>query len=600
MAAQKKIPKRSEVDKQYTWATEDLFATDELWEKALEDAKKYIPMAETYKGRLGESADTLYGFLKARDEANLKIGRLANYAMRKSDEDTANSFYNAMKGKLMSYLVANESAYAFVTPEIIAIDDAKLDGFMQQKPELKEYERLLSRIRRMKAHTLSDAEERIMALAGQMSNAPGEIGSAFRNADIRFPDIHDAEGNALQVTQGSFIPLMENGDVNVRKAAFESMYHTFASFKHTTAAFLDAQMKTLIFNAQARHYDSTLEAALDETEVPVQVYHNLIEAVHNNIEHLHKYVNLRKKLMGVDELHMYDLYTPIVSNATKKIPYEEAKEIILKALAPLGQDYLDILKEGFSNRWIDVYENEGKRSGAYSSGGDPHPYVLLNQQDTLDSMFTIAHEMGHALHSYHSIKHQPPCNAHYVIFVAEVASTCNEVLLVKYLLNNTTDKRERAYLINHFLESFRGTVYRQTMFAEFELAFNEIAARGEGITAEALSEIYRTLNADYYGPNIVVDDQIAVEWARIPHFYYQYYVYQYATGFSAAIALSNRILNEGAPAVTDYLGFLSGGSSKPPIELLKGAGVDMTTSEPTAAALAYFDELIDELADALR
>lgn len=274
--------------------------------------------------------------------------------MRKSDEDTANSFYNAMKGKLMSYLVANESAYAFVTPEIIAIDDAKLDGFMQQKPELKEYERLLSRIRRMKAHTLSDAEERIMALAGQMSNAPGEIGSAFRNADIRFPDIHDAEGNALQVTQGSFIPLMENGDVNVRKAAFESMYHTFASFKHTTAAFLDAQMKTLIFNAQARHYDSTLEAALDETEVPVQVYHNLIEAVHNNIEHLHKYVNLRKKLMGVDELHMYDLYTPIVSNATKKIPYEEAKEIILKALAPLGQDYLDILKEGFSNRWIDV------------------------------------------------------------------------------------------------------------------------------------------------------------------------------------------------------------------------------------------------------
>ena len=305
MAAQKKIPKRSEVDKQYTWATEDLFATDELWEKALEDAKKYIPMAETYKGRLGESADTLYGFLKARDEANLKIGRLANYAMRKSDEDTANSFYNAMRGKLMSYLVANESAYAFVTPEIIAIDDTKLDGFMQQKPELKEYERLLSRIRRMKAHTLSDAEERIMALAGQMSNAPGEIGSAFRNADIRFPDIHDAEGNALQVTQGSFIPLMENGDVNVRKAAFESLYHTFASFKHTTAAFLDAQMKTLIFNAQARHYDSTLEAALDETEVPVQVYHNLIDAVHNNIEHLHKYVNLRKKLMGVDELHIH-------------------------------------------------------------------------------------------------------------------------------------------------------------------------------------------------------------------------------------------------------------------------------------------------------
>ena len=595
MAAQKKIPKRSEVDKQYTWATEDLFATDELWEKALEDAKKYIPMAETYKGRLGESADTLYGFLKARDEANLKIGRLANYAMRKSDEDTANSFYNAMKGKLMSYLVANESAYAFVTPEIIAIDDAKLDGFMQQKPELKEYERLLSRIRRMKAHTLSDAEERIMALAGQMSNAPGEIGSAFRNADIRFPDIRDAEGNALQVTQGSFIPLMENEDVNVRKAAFESLYHTFASFKHTTAAFLDAQMKTLIFNAQARHYDSTLEAALDETEVPVQVYHNLIEAVHNNIEHLHKYVNLRKKLMGVDELHMYDLYTPIVSDATKKIPYEEAKEIILKALAPLGQDYLDILKEGFNNRWIDVYENEGKRSGAYSSGGDPHPYVLLNQQDTLDSMFTIAHEMGHALHSYHSIKHQPPCNAHYVIFVAEVASTCNEVLLVKYLLNNTTDKRERAYLINHFLESFRGTVYRQTMFAEFELFMSRLAESGTALTADALCDKYYELNKFYFGDGITVDKEIAEEWARIPHFFYNFYVFQYATGFSAACAIANRILTEGETAVADYKKFLSAGGSMDPISILKLAGVDMTTAAPVNEALKLFGELIDEM-----
>ena len=595
MAAQKKIPKRSEVDKQYTWATEDLFATDELWEKALEDAKKYIPMAEAYKGRLGESADTLYGFLKARDEANLKIGRLANYTMRKSDEDTANSLYNAMKGKLMSFLVAYESAYSFVVPEIIAIDDAKLEAFMSEKKELKEYERLLSSIRRRKAHTLSNAEERIMALAGQMSNAPGEIGSAFRNADIRFPDIHDAEGNALQVTQGSFIPLMENGDVNVRKAAFESMYHTFASFKHTTAAFLDAQMKTLIFNAQARHYDSTLEAALDETEVPVQVYHNLIEAVHNNIEHLHKYVNLRKKLMGVDELHMYDLYTPIVSDATKKIPYEEAKEIIPKALAPLGQDYLDILKEGFNNRWIDVYENEGKRSGAYSSGGDPHPYVLLNQQDTLDSMFTIAHEMGHALHSYHSIKHQPPCNAHYVIFVAEVASTCNEVLLVKYLLNNTTDKRERAYLINHFLESFRGTVYRQTMFAEFEKIMGEAAEGGQALTADFLCKAYHDLNKLYYGDQMVVDQGIAMEWARIPHFYYDYYVFQYATGFSAAIAIAMRILKEGAPAVADYKKFLSSGGSQDPISLLKIAGVDMASPKPVNDALELFGQLLDEM-----
>jgi oligoendopeptidase F len=595
MAAQKKIPKRSEVEKKYTWATEDIFASDELWEKALEEAKQAISLADNFKGKLGESADTLYAYLKAQDEFSRKANLLANYAMRKSDEDTSNSFYNAMKGKLMSYVVSLESAFSFATPEIIAIDDNKLEGFMNEKPELKEYKRLLERMRRRKAHTLSDAEERILALAGQICETPGEIGSAFRNADLRFPDIQDSEGNTLQVTQGSYVPLLESPDVNVRKAAFESLYHTYASFKNTTAAFLDGQMKALIFNARARHYNSTLEAALDSTEVPVQVYHNLIEAVHSNIEYMHKYINLRKKLMKVDELHMYDLYTPIVNDANKKFPYEEAKETVIKALAPLGEDYISILKEGFNNRWIDVYENEGKRGGAYSSGGDPHPYVLLNHQDTLDSMFTIAHEMGHSLHTYYSIKNQPPCNADYVIFVAEVASTCNEVLLMKYLLNNTNDKRERAYLINHFLESFRGTLYRQTMFAEFELYMSQLAESGAALTADALCDKYYELNKFYFGDGITVDKEIAEEWARIPHFFYNFYVFQYATGFSAACAIANRILTEGETAVQDYKKFLSAGSSMDPISILKLAGVDMTTAAPVNDALKLFNELLDEM-----
>lgn len=599
MAQQKKIPKRSEVDKKYTWATEDLFATDELWAQALEEARELIPAASKFKGTLGQSAEQLYNFLTTRDEVSLKLHRLANYAMHKSDEDTANSFYNEMKGKLMSFLVALESALSFATPEIIAIGDETLADFLAKKPELKVYSRQLELIRRRKAHTLSDAEERIMSLAGQMTSAPTDIGSAFRNADIRFPDIHDAEGNALQLTQGSYIPLMEDADVNVRKAAFETLYHTYAGFKNTTAAFLNAQMKTLIFNAQARNYSSTLEAALDETEVPVQVYHNLIEAVHANMEYLHKYIRLRKRLMGVDELHMYDLYTPIVNDAAKEIPYEEAKEIIIKALAPLGEDYISILKEGFNNRWIDVYENEGKRGGAYSSGGVPHPYVLLNQKDTLDSMFTIAHEMGHALHSYHSIKNQPACNSHYVIFVAEVASTCNEVLLMKYLLGSTTDKRERAYLINHFLESFRGTVYRQTMFAEFELFMSQLAESGAALTADALCKKYYELNKLYFGDAITVDEEISHEWARIPHFFYNFYVFQYATGFSAACAIANRILNEGEKAVADYKKFLSAGNSMDPISILKLAGVDMTTAAPVNDALKLFGELIDEMEELL-
>ena len=417
----------------------------------------------------------------------------------------------------------------------------------------------------------------------------------FADADLKFPPAVDSAGNEHELTHGSYIPLMHSTDRVLRKSAFQSLYSMYGKFRNTAAAILTAQVKQLKFHADARRYPSTLHMSLDSSNVPTEVYTNLIQAVHDNMQPMYRYVALRKKLLGVDELHMYDLYTPIVADANEKIPYEQAKETVLRALAPMGEDYLNILREGFDNRWIDVYENVGKCSGAYSAGLRVHPYVLLNYADTLDSMFTLAHEMGHAIHSYLSNKNQPVIYSDYVIFVAEVASTCNEALLMQYLLNNTTDPRKRAYLINYFLEQFRTTLYRQTMFAEFELEINRRNEAGESLTAEVYNQIYHDLNVRYFGDGIVIDPEIDLEWARIPHFYYDYYVYQYATGYAAAIALSRRILREGEPAVRDYLEFLSGGCSKDPISLLRGAGVDMATTQPITEALRLFDELIDEM-----
>ncbi|MBR3299006.1 MAG: oligoendopeptidase F [Clostridia bacterium] len=595
MAKQKFVPKRSEVKKEYTWATEDIFASDELFFEALEEARVLPEKLDSYRGRLAESAEALYDYLVFSDECSLKLSRLGMYCMRKGDEDTANSFYQGMKGKFMSLYVQFASASSFDTPEINAIPDEVLDGFYAQKPELEGYRRLLEKMRSQREHTLSDAEEKLLAAARDISGAPGEIASNFRNADLKFPSITDSEGNELRVTAGSYSPLIESEDRTVRKAAFESLLGTYKSFENTAASFLNAQMKQLTFYSRARKYGSNLEAALASTEVPVSVYHNLINTVNANLGCMHRYMQLRKRMLGLDELHMYDLHVAMLPNADSEVPYERAKEIIIEALAPLGEEYLGILKEGFNNRWIDVYENEGKRSGAYSAGGVPHPYVLLNQKDTLDSMFTIAHEMGHALHSYYSTKNQPVAYRGYVIFVAEVASTCNEVLLVKHLLANTKDKKERAYLINHFLDQFKSTVYRQTMFAEFELWMNERVESGEALTAEMMNEAYYELNKKYFGESVCVDRLIEIEWARVPHFFYNYYVFQYATGFSAAVAIANRILKEGESAVKDYKKFLSGGSSTDPISLLKIAGVDMATAKPIEDALALFSELIDEM-----
>lgn len=590
------IPKRSEVPEEMTWNLKDMFESDQAWMAEYEAMKEFPAKIAAFQGTLARSAQDLLAWFRLQDEIELRLGVLMGYASCKGDEDTGNSFYQDVRGKAMNVYVSIASAAAFATPEIMAIADETLDRFYAQQPELETYRRSLYQIRRRKDHILSPAEERLLASAGEMANASENIAGVFRNADQIFPDVTDSQGNVHPLTDATFVPLLTSPDRELRCRAFETYYKQLGQYKNTIAATLDGQFKQLCFFSNARHYDSTIQASLDATEVPVPVYMNLIEAVHNNLDKMYRYVALRKKLLGVDELHMYDVYTPIVADADQAITYEQAKETVLEALQVLGDDYVDLLKEGFSNRWIDVYENVGKRSGAYSSGNSrPHPYVLLNHKDNLDCQFTLAHEMGHALHSYHSCKYQPVSTSDYVIFVAEVASTCNEVLLMRHLLKKTTDKKQRAYLINHFMDQFKGTVYRQTMFAEFELAMGKMAESGQALTADALCQKYHALNKLYFGPDMVSDDQIALEWARIPHFFYNYYVFQYATGFSAAVAIANRILKEGAPAVADYKKFLSGGCSTDPISLLKIAGVDMSSPEPVNSALALFGELVDEM-----
>ena len=590
------IPERNEIPEEYTWDLRDLFPDDEAWTAEFQALTALPAEIAAYAGTLGERPGRLLDWLKLSDEVGVRLEKLLGYASRKSDQDIADGFYQDMRSKAVACYVGIAGASAFATPELLAIPDDTLDRFYAECPALEVYRRSLTRIRRMRDHILSPAEEKLLAGAGEMADAPDAIASALRNADLRFEDAIDSEGKAHPLSTGTFGPLMESEDRALRKSAFENLYAKFGEFKNTVAATLDAQFKKLRFFSDARRYPTTLAAALDGTEVPESVYLNLIEAVHRNLDAMYRYVALRKKLLGVDELHMYDVYTPVVKDAAVKIPYEEAKATVLDALSVLGEDYVELLKTGFSSRWIDVYENRGKRSGAYSSGSArPHPYVLLNQKDTLDSMFTIAHEMGHALHSWYSCHNQPVNTSDYVIFVAEVASTCNEILLMRYLLNRTKDVKERAYLINHFLDQFKGTIYRQTMFAEFELEMGRMAEAGEALTADALCEKYLALNKLYFGPDMVNDEEIALEWARIPHFFYNYYVYQYATGFSAAAALAERILSLGAPAVADYKRFLSGGCSTDPISLLKIAGVDMSTPEPVNAALKLFGELVDEL-----
>ncbi|MBO4277159.1 MAG: oligoendopeptidase F [Clostridia bacterium] len=593
--ADKAIPARSEVPQEYTWDLTHIYVSDEKWFAEYEELKNLPRTFAEFNGKLGESVSALLGYFKALDSAVIRLDRLIGYAERKSDEDTGNNFYQDMRGKARSIAVETESACAFADPEIMAIPDETLDKWLEECPGLRTYKRSLHRIRRRRAHLLSPECEELLASAGEVAVAPMQVNSVLHNADMTYPDVCDSSGETHQLTDELLVSLLESPDRALRENTFKSYYKQLGAFRNTFAALIDSQFKMLRFYSGARKYENVLESSLDENEVPPAVYHNLISAVRANLDKMYRYVALRKKALGVEELHMYDVYTPMIGGVAKEIPFGKAKETVLEALGVLGEDYVSILREGFENRWIDVYPNIGKRGGAYSDMGDPHPYVLLNQTDNFDSMLTIAHEMGHSIHSYLSCKNQPVSDARYVIFVAEVASTCNEILLLRHLLSKTQDRRERAYIINNFLDKFKGTVYRQTMFAEFELELGRMSESGETLTADKICAKYHELNKLYFGPDMVSDDEIALEWARIPHFYYNYYVFQYATGFSAAVAIANRILKEGAPAVADYKRFLSGGCSTDPISLLKIAGVDMSTPEPVNSALALFGELINEM-----
>ena len=591
----KTIPARNEVPKENTWALEDMYASKSLWEDDIKKASKMADEAASFCGKVGESASSLYNFIKLTEDMSIILDDVAGFASRSKDVDNTNPEGQSMETSAISLLVECDSKVSFATPEILAVPDDVLNRYYEEEPKLNDYRRYITDLRRCKDHILSPECEKLLADAGEMAQTPGQVYSMLSDADMKFPSAKDCEGREYEVTHGSFIPLMESKDRELRKSAFSSVYSTYGNMINTSASLLAGQINSLRFFAKARKYNSTLEASLDATNVPVSVYKNLIEAVHKDIGYLHRYMKLRKKLLGVDELHMYDLYTPVVADADVDIPFEEAKENVLEATKVYGKAYNDVLRNAFESRWIDIYENKGKTSGAYSSGERVHPFVLLNYKNTLDSQFTLCHEMGHAMHSYLSTKYQRPIDKHYVIFVAEVASTCNESILMRYLLGKTTDKKTRAYLINYFLEQFRTTLYRQAMFAEFELKINELSERGESLTASKLNEIYLELNKFYYGDDVVADPEIALEWARIPHFYYDYYVFQYSTGFSAAIALSEKLVNGDPQDVENYLNFLRGGCSKDPISLLKGAGVDMTTTKPIHSALKLFDSLIDEM-----
>lgn len=592
----KELLKRSEVKEEYTWNLKDMYPSVDAWKEDLKALAGLMEEIASMEGKAAASAENLLFVLERAAAAEQKLDFAFNYAERLFDEDQKNTAHQAMSQKMYALATELSSKTAFIVPEILAADSQVLEGYLKELPALELYRKQLEEIERTRPHILSAEQEKLVAMTGDMAETAGQVYSIINNADFVFPEITDEQGEHMRLSHGNFVPTLESSDRRVRKDAFENYYKVYQQYANTLAALYSGQVKQQMFYAGARHYASTLEAAVDANNVSPSVYHNLIETVNRNMDKMHRYVRLRKKCLGVDELHMYDVYTPMIPDAAKKISFEEAKETVLKALAPLGEDYVAKVKEGFENRWIDVYENEGKRSGAYSAGAfGTHPYVLLNHNDTLDNMFTLAHEMGHAMHSYYSNAAQPYIYSQYKIFVAEVASTCNEVLLMEYLLKNTEDKKERAYLLNHYLDSFKGTVYRQTMFAEYEMQTNKMAEEGESLTAETLCKVYYDLNSKYYGPDMVSDPEIAYEWARIPHFYYNFYVYQYATGFSSAVAIAHAILKEGAPAVERYKKFLSGGCSKAPVELLKIAGVNLETPAPIQEALDVFDGVLDEM-----
>lgn len=595
-SAKKSLPLREEVPVEKTWRLEDIFATNEDWEKEWQEVKDMLPEFDQYQGNLHQSAENLFKLMQLQDNISDRLSKLYTYAHMRYDQDTTNSFYQAMNGKAENLLTQVSSKMSFITPEIIKIEEEKIEQFLQSHEGLRQYKHTLDEISRMRPHVLSEKEETLLAEASDVTDSASQTFGMLNNADLTFQPIKDEEGNEVDVTHGRYIQFMESRDRRVRKDAFHSMYGTFDQFKNTFASTLQGTVKKDNFYAKIRNYNSARHAALNRNNIPETVYDNLIEAIHEGLPLLHRYVSLRKRLLGLEELHMYDLYTPLVKDVDMKFTYEQAQETVLEALKPMGEEYLTIMKRAFDDRWIDVEENKGKRSGAYSSGSySTNPYILMNWQDNLNNLFTLAHELGHSMHSYYTHENQPYRYGNYSIFVAEVASTCNEALLNNYLVEKTTSKKDKLYLINHFLEGFRGTVFRQTMFAEFEHQIHLLAQDGEALTAERLTEMYYELNKKYFGNDIHIDKEIGLEWARIPHFYYNYYVYQYATGYAAAQSLATQILSEKDVAVDRYLGFLKAGSSDYPIEVLKQAGVDMTEKTPVLNALQVFEEKLNEM-----
>ncbi|GGJ69909.1 oligoendopeptidase F [Anoxybacillus voinovskiensis] len=592
----KTLPKRSEIPVEETWRLEDIFPTDEAWEQEFQQVKNMIPKLCDYQGRLGESADVLYEALQYQDELSMRIEKLYTYAHMRYDQDTTNSFYQGLNDRITGLYSEASSVMAFIVPEILAMDETKIQSFLAEKEELKLYEHALDEINRQRPHVLSAQEEALLAQAAEIMAASSNTFGMLNNADLKFPAIIDENGDEVEVTHGRYLRFLESEDRRVRHDAFKAVYETYGKYKNTFASTLSGAVKKDNFFARVRRYESARHAALSNNNIPESVYDNLVETINKNLHLLHRYVRLRKKVLGVDELHMYDLYAPLVKEVKMEITYEQAKDYLVKGLAPLGDEYINIVKEGLENRWVDVRENVGKRSGAYSSGAyGTNPYILMNWQDNVNNLFTLAHEFGHSVHSHYTRKTQPYPYGSYSIFVAEVASTCNEALLNDYLLKTIDDEKKRLYLLNHYLEGFRGTVFRQTMFAEFEHMIHQKAQAGEALTADSLTSMYYELNKKYFGNDIVVDEEIGLEWARIPHFYYNYYVYQYATGFSAATALSKQILEEGKPAVDRYIEFLKAGSSDYPIEVLKRAGVDMTTAQPIQEACDVFAQKLEEM-----
>ncbi|WDH76840.1 oligoendopeptidase F [Exiguobacterium marinum] len=588
---------RQQVPVEETWNLETIYNDDQAWEADFQALKEQVPALIGFKGRLGESAEVLHEALQLRDELSRKLHKLYTYAHMRYDEDTANSHYQALNDRAGSLASQISAQLAFMTPELLSIDEAQIEAYMDQHDALRVYRHAFDELAQERPHVLTEAEEAILAQAGDVLGQSSSTFGMLNNADLKFPKVKNENGEEVELTHGRYITFLESADRTVREGAFKAMYGTYERYLNTFASTLSGSVKKDNFYATVRKFESARQSALHNNTIPESVYDGLVEAVNERLDLLHRYVALRKRALGLDELHMYDLYTPLVKDVEMKVSYEEAKQLMVDGLAPLGEEYVQIVKDGLDSRWVDVRETRGKRSGAYSSGAyDTQPFILMNWQDNVNNLFTLAHEFGHSVHSHYTRTSQPYPYGDYSIFVAEVASTTNEALLNDHLLKTRTAKEERLYLLNNQLETFRGTLFRQTMFAEFEHLIHKAAQEGVSLTPEYLNETYLELNKRYFGDGIVIDEEISYEWARIPHFYYNYYVYQYATGISASAALSQQIMEEGEAAVRRYIdNFLKAGSSDYPIEVLKAAGVDMTTKEPVLKALNQFETVLDEM-----